>query len=182
MIFVNELKFTAITFRITSVDMIKRIRYKDVNEVILIHEPGSTIGSMLLVVPYKVICKEVFDPVVRTIIDMIKKQIRNIGTPIATTFLVGGFGNNPYLQYKIKEAFKIKENDLITGYGCGKLLVDRKGDTAIMRGALYYGLDAARNQSNIEAIRIDPIIMCQPEFYFDTYSTLLCIGNSFVIY
>lgn len=125
--------------------------------------------------------KEIFDPIVDTTIELLKKQIRKIYGPVVATFLVGGFGRNPYLQYRIRETFKIEENERIIGYKCGILRDDENGNLAAMRGALYYGLDGSRKPAQTDIIEAD---YTQKEatgpngddFIAGNYDTLICYG------
>lgn len=138
--------------------------------------PGTNIGIMLLVVSYEVMAKTIFDPIVATIIKLLKKQIRKINDTVRIMFLVGGFGLNPYLQHKIKEAFKIEEDGVITGYKCGDLLADDYGNLATMRGALYYGFDLSRRPIQINAIPNQSFHSITPNFNYKDYEFLICIG------
>lgn len=161
--------------------MLDKIKFKTVYGVEYDLVPETTIGSMQLTIPYEVMAKKIFDPIVDTTVELLKKQIRKIYGPVVATFLVGGFGKNPYLQYKIKEAFKIEENGVVTGYKCGGLHDDDDGNLAAMRGALYYGLDGSRKPAQTDIIEAD---YTQKEstgsngddFIAENYDTLICYG------
>ncbi|CEP07046.1 hypothetical protein [Parasitella parasitica] len=165
----------------------EKICYKPVSEAWYVPEQYTSVGAMLLVVPYKIMAKKIFDPVVDTTIHLLKKQIRKINGPVAATFLVGGFGQNPYLQYRIKNEFRIEENGEIVGYKCGKLLKDEKGNLAAMRGALYYGLDGSRKPTQTDIITAnyynqrDPTGSNHDGFIAEDYNTVICydIGYDF---
>ncbi|KAI8636385.1 hypothetical protein BD408DRAFT_93467 [Parasitella parasitica] len=173
--------------RIADASTINMIQYKPVSEAWYISEQYTCVGAMLLVVPYKVMAKKVFDPIVDTTIHLLKKQIRKINSPVVATFLVGGFGQNPYLQYRIKNEFKVEENGKIVGYKCGELLKDEKGNLAAMRGALYYGLDGSRKPTQTDIIKADycdqkdPVGTNHNGFIVENYDTLICydIGYDF---
>lgn len=126
----------------------------------------------------------VFDPIIRTTIKLLEKQIEKIKDPIVATFLVGGFGRNPYLHYKIKDNFKIEENGRIVGYKCGTLYDDEKGNLAAMRGALYYGLDGSRKPTQTDIIESsydgvqDASGTHHDGFVAENYDMIICYGNS----
>ncbi|KAF1799659.1 hypothetical protein FB192DRAFT_1285982 [Mucor lusitanicus] len=116
------------------------------------------------------IIKHVFDPVVNKVISLIRKQIRKSCTTIDTLFLLGGFGQSPYLQKKLHEEFITSTNAV------QRIIVPENGYRASMRGGIHYGLDCAK------AI---------PEFYlkdkagnlfrntlaYSNYDTLVAIGK-----
>ncbi|EPB90796.1 hypothetical protein HMPREF1544_02374 [Mucor circinelloides 1006PhL] len=142
----------ATIFRITARAAIEKIRFQPVSEATYVKDPNSKIGVRLLVISYATMRELVFDPIIHTTIKLLEKQIEKIKDPIVATFLVGGFGRNPYLHYKIKDNFKIEENGRIVGYKCGTLYDDEKGNLAAMRGALYYGLDGSRKPTQTDII------------------------------
>ncbi|GAN09918.1 hypothetical protein MAM1_0303d09451 [Mucor ambiguus] len=116
------------------------------------------------------IAKHVFDPVVSKVISLIRKQIRKSCTTIDTLFLLGGFGQSPYLQKKLHEEFITSTNSV------QRIIVPENGYRASMRGGIHYGLLCAK------AI---------PEFYlkdksgnlfrsrlaYSNYTTLVAIGK-----
>ncbi|CAG8685765.1 4639_t:CDS:2 [Acaulospora colombiana] len=73
--------------------------------------------------------KSMFDPVIGKIIRLIRNQL-NSGNCQAL-FLVGGFSESKYLQSRVKEEFDSQ---------VGTIAVPRQPITAIVRGAVDYGL------------------------------------------
>lgn len=116
---------------------------------------------------YGYIRKNVFDEIVNKIIKLIGRQIKKANGDIARTYLIGGFGGSPYLRKRIINEFPIN-----SPYSIGNLIQDERGDTAAMRGALFYGIDNSRKdlQSNVVE-----------EEYGDEntsqFNTLVCLGN-----
>lgn len=84
------------------------------------------------------VCKNVFDPVVSEVISLIRKQINKSYTVIDTLFLLGGFGQSPYLHKKLHEEFITGTNSV------NRLIVPEEGYRASMRGGVHYGLDCAK--------------------------------------
>ncbi|CAG8555056.1 539_t:CDS:2 [Acaulospora morrowiae] len=74
--------------------------------------------------------QSMFDPVVGKIIRLIRNQL-NSGGNCPAMFLVGGFSESKYLQSRVKEEF---------GSRVGIIAVPRQPITAIVRGAVEYGL------------------------------------------
>ncbi|GAN05312.1 hypothetical protein MAM1_0087c04782 [Mucor ambiguus] len=140
------------TFRVSHLIAIKKINFLPVSEARYIKDSKSDLGVMLLQVSYETMRNLVFDPVISTTIKLLEKQIDKIMEPVATTFLVGGFGRNPYLQFRIKDKFKVEQDGKVIGYRCGELSGDDMGNLAVMRGALYYGLDEFRQSMQAEII------------------------------
>lgn len=79
--------------------------------------------------------KYVFDPVVDKVISCIHSQIKKSHTTIDTLFLLGGFGQSPYLYKKIHEEFITSTNTI------NNLIVPKDGYRASMRGGVFYGID-----------------------------------------
>ncbi|GAA5803312.1 hypothetical protein HPULCUR_008791 [Helicostylum pulchrum] len=81
------------------------------------------------------ISKFVFDPVVENVMSLVRKQIRKSHTTIETLFLLGGFGQSPYLYKKLHYEFITCTNAI------QHLIVPEDGYRASMRGGIYYGID-----------------------------------------
>ncbi|KAL9558415.1 hypothetical protein MBANPS3_000915 [Mucor bainieri] len=109
----------------------------------VITEDSEEPGYKWLHIPFQKIAKEVFDDVINKTIQLLDMQIEKIQSKneIKATFLVGGLGNNPYLNYRIREHFS---KGMSKGKSrCGTIINDKDGDLATMRGAVYYGIEAA---------------------------------------
>ncbi|KAL0094255.1 hypothetical protein F4703DRAFT_1787960 [Phycomyces blakesleeanus] len=76
--------------------------------------------------------EDVFEPVVKQVLDLISDQINQSRTQIDAIFLVGGFGQSRYLGRRVKEIFKPK---------VGSIYVPSRGEMAVVRGAVMFGMD-----------------------------------------
>ncbi|KAI7894377.1 uncharacterized protein EV154DRAFT_415168, partial [Mucor mucedo] len=85
------------------------------------------------------ISKYVFDPIIEEVIALIEKQISKSHTIIDTLFLLGGFGQSPYLHKKLHEEFITSSNTV------KNLIVPEDGYRASMRGGIYYGIDCVES-------------------------------------
>ncbi|KAG2212328.1 hypothetical protein INT47_001688 [Mucor saturninus] len=85
------------------------------------------------------ISKYVFDPIIEEVIALIEKQISKSHTIIDTLFLLGGFGQSPYLHKKLHEEFITSSNTV------KNLIVPEDGYRASMRGGVYYGIDCVES-------------------------------------
>jgi hypothetical protein len=130
-------------------------------------------GYLKLRIHQDTMCRLVFDPIVEKTIDLIENQIKKANSAqIYATFLLGGFGKSNYLKRKIEERF---EGD----HKAGKVIQDEmvKGETAAMRGAIYFGLEALRT---VQEANIVPLPLgFEKEAYFgpSRFEILLCIGR-----
>lgn len=75
-----------------------------------------------------------FEPVVGKILNLIRDQLASSKQRCSAMFLVGGFSESPYLVDKVKDAF-MSVVPIIT--------VPQNPITAVLRGAVMYGLDKA---------------------------------------
>lgn len=73
---------------------------------------------------------DLFLPVLQEILGLVREQIKVSRTPVKSVFLVGGFGQNPFLQHFLDEA-------LPSGI---EVLAPIDGWTAVVRGALSKAL------------------------------------------
>ncbi len=83
--------------------------------------------------------KKIFEPVVKKILDMIKRQLDNSQETCSAIFLVGGFSESKYLQSRIKREFF---------YRVKNISVPTQPMAAIARGATIYGLSIKSNLGN----------------------------------
>lgn len=90
---------------------------------------GLDNGSLHL--PANELCNEVFEPVVSQVLELIEEQLRQ--SPILEAiFLVGGFGQSNYLFRRVEDAFAER---------VGMIGVPPRGELAVVRGAVYFGLN-----------------------------------------
>ncbi|CAG8458234.1 9555_t:CDS:2 [Gigaspora rosea] len=76
--------------------------------------------------------KEMFDPVVNKILELISEQLNASKEKCSAMFLVGGFAESAYLLNKVKETFRFQVKDIC---------VPTLPITAVVKGGLYYGLN-----------------------------------------
>ncbi|CAG8510130.1 9845_t:CDS:2 [Racocetra persica] len=87
--------------------------------------------------------KKMFDPVIGKIIELINNQlldltIKPVKRKCKAMFLVGGFSESPYLRKRVREMFQ--ESVPIIAF-------PRQPVTAVVRGAVKYGLDMGQVES-----------------------------------
>ncbi|KAG9311082.1 actin-like ATPase domain-containing protein [Chiua virens] len=95
------------------------------------HDPSVGLINGELAIPGILIRREVFDPVVNQVLEMIEEQSGKIEQRIDALLLVGGFAGSEYLFRKVETKFS------------GKIKVIARpsdADTATVRGAAQYGL------------------------------------------
>ncbi|KAL0080402.1 hypothetical protein J3Q64DRAFT_1838516 [Phycomyces blakesleeanus] len=79
--------------------------------------------------------EEVFEPVVKQVLDLISDQVNQARKKLDAVFLVGGFGQSKYLQERVKETFESK---------IGLIAMPARGELAVVRGAVIFGLSPGR--------------------------------------
>jgi hypothetical protein len=100
-------------------------------------DPTGFIVDDEFVIPYSVMEREVFMPVVQKVIDLVNIQLRKLPDgerQLDAILVVGGFGQSPYLLHKLRETFE--------GRTTGAAFIGRPpdGDLAKCRGAVSFGL------------------------------------------
>lgn len=75
--------------------------------------------------------KEVFEPVIKEIINLCEEQLQK-AQRLQAIFLVGGFGSSNYLFERVQEEF---------GSRVGLVAVPPRCELAVVRGAVYFGLN-----------------------------------------
>ncbi|CAG8525488.1 10775_t:CDS:2 [Acaulospora colombiana] len=81
-----------------------------------------------------------FDPVVETITDLIRKQLSSTTQNCSAMFLVGGFSESPYLTRRIKDTFKTT---------VPYISISQHPITSVLRGAVIYGLNKGAIKNRI---------------------------------
>ncbi|CAG8734327.1 8296_t:CDS:2 [Gigaspora margarita] len=76
--------------------------------------------------------KEMFDPVVNKILELISDQLKASKENCSAMFLVGGFAESAYLLNKVKDSFRFQVKEIC---------VPTLPITAVVRGGLHYGLN-----------------------------------------
>ncbi|KIJ18146.1 hypothetical protein PAXINDRAFT_167416 [Paxillus involutus ATCC 200175] len=95
------------------------------------HDPSVGLINGELAMPGNLIRREVFDPVVNQVLDMIEEQSRKIEQRIDALLLVGGFAGSEYLFKRVEEKFSSKIKVIAR---------PSDADTATVRGAAQHGL------------------------------------------
>jgi hypothetical protein len=132
-------------------------------------EKGKSGAVNRILISYELMRKEVFDHVIESTLGLLKRQIDKANGKIKRTYLVGGFGCSPYLQLRVRKRFTFEETGECL---VGELVSDSRGDTAAMRGALYYGIDSSRIYP-----QSPDIVLNDFETGKDQFNTLVCLGN-----
>jgi hypothetical protein len=125
-------------------------------------------------IEHSIVSKHIFDPIVDQVISLIRKQITKSHTTVDTLFLLGGFGQSPYLYKKIHEEFITSTNAI------SHLVVPKNGYRASMRGGLYFGLDCA---DDVFKNKKKEYFADSPKKYirYGSYNYLVIIGNVGII-
>ncbi|KAI8391425.1 uncharacterized protein BYT42DRAFT_610659 [Radiomyces spectabilis] len=77
--------------------------------------------------------KQVFDPVVEKVLDLMERQYRQITDHrLDCIFLVGGFGSSNYLYQCVQDRFELR---------VGQILCPPRAAMAVVRGAVLFGLN-----------------------------------------
>ncbi|KAI9015288.1 hypothetical protein CLU79DRAFT_765983, partial [Phycomyces nitens] len=79
--------------------------------------------------------ENVFEPVVKQVLELISDQITQSKKRINTIFVVGGFGQSKYLGKRIKKTFAAR---------VGSIAVPSRGEISVMRGAVMFGRDPGK--------------------------------------
>ncbi|KAI0695313.1 actin-like ATPase domain-containing protein [Cytidiella melzeri] len=95
------------------------------------HDPSVGLSHGDLAIPGVLLRREVFDPVVHQVLDLIEEQTKKIDQPVHALLLVGGFSGSEYLFQRVKERFVSRIPVISRPSDC---------DTATLRGAAQYGL------------------------------------------
>ncbi|GAA5809043.1 hypothetical protein MFLAVUS_002446 [Mucor flavus] len=133
-------------------------------------------GICELTIPYDIIRTEVFEEVTRRTLTLIDRQIKKANYDIKRMYLVGGFGNSPYLQKRILKAFSVKGTSFPNRqYKIGSLITDDKGNSAAMRGAMVYGIDGSRRKPQTDVV--EKKFESTP---VDKYNTLICLDIGYL--
>ncbi|GAN05310.1 conserved hypothetical protein [Mucor ambiguus] len=127
-----------------------KITWKTKDNCVIDEDHNS--ATKWLHIPFDKVAEEVFDEVVDRTIQLLDMQIEKIRTKdsIKATFLVGGLGDNPYLNQRIREYFNMGKDK----FKCGMIINSEYGDLATMRGAVHYGIESAFGapQANIATL------------------------------
>ncbi|KAG1839323.1 actin-like ATPase domain-containing protein [Suillus subalutaceus] len=108
------------------------------------HDSSVGLINGELAIPGNLIRREVFDPVVNQVLEMIEEQSKKVEQHIDALLLVGGFAGSEYLIRRVEAQFS------------GRIKVIARpsdADTATVRGAALYGLSRKSIVSTVIAPR-----------------------------
>ncbi|KAF8591765.1 actin-like ATPase domain-containing protein [Ramaria rubella] len=94
-------------------------------------DPSVGLINGELAIPGNLLRREVFDPVVNQVLELIEDQLRRVSQPLHALLLVGGFAGSEYLFKRVDAQF---------GKRIGVIARPSDADTATARGAAQYGL------------------------------------------
>ncbi|KAI9006601.1 hypothetical protein CLU79DRAFT_779901 [Phycomyces nitens] len=83
-------------------------------------------------IPLEDIRKEIFEPVILQVIELISGQIKQSEKGLSAIFLVGGFGQCKYLHKRVQGVFQKKVESIV---------VPSRGELAVVRGAVMFGMN-----------------------------------------
>ncbi|KAF2790366.1 actin-like ATPase domain-containing protein [Melanomma pulvis-pyrius CBS 109.77] len=106
------------------------------------NDPAKSIRRNRFRVSQTEMKNEVFEPIIKDVIDLIQEQISMTGGSVAAILLVGGFGQSQYLMTRIKASI----------HSAIKVLQPANGWTAVVQGAAMIGL--SRANANLGAVHI----------------------------
>ncbi|EIW56662.1 actin-like ATPase domain-containing protein [Trametes versicolor FP-101664 SS1] len=94
-------------------------------------DPAVGLVNGEVAIPGNLLRREVFDPVVDEVLELIEAQTQKVNRRLDALLLVGGFSASEYLFRKVQEQFKSRIRVIARPADC---------DTATVRGAAQYGL------------------------------------------
>ncbi|RXW12274.1 hypothetical protein EST38_g13579 [Candolleomyces aberdarensis] len=95
------------------------------------HDPSVGLINGQLSIPGNLLRREVFDPVVDQVIQLLEEQLARVDQSIHALLLVGGFAGSEYLKQRVEQQF---------GKQIPFIARPPDADTATLRGAAQYGL------------------------------------------
>jgi len=108
------------------------------------HDPSVGLFNGELAIPGNLLRREVFDPVVNEVLQLIEDQLRRTEQVVDALMLVGGFSGSEYLFKRVDERF---------GARIKVIARPSDADTATLRGAAQYGLARRPLVSSVVAPR-----------------------------
>ncbi|TFK69770.1 actin-like ATPase domain-containing protein [Pluteus cervinus] len=108
------------------------------------HDPSVGLINGQLSIPGNLLRREVFDPVIAQVLQLIEDQVQKIHQKVDALLLVGGFAGSEYLKQRVEEQFASRIRVIAR---------PPDADTATLRGAAQYGLAKRTLVSSIIAPR-----------------------------
>ena len=122
-------------------------------------------------ISHQCISKYIFDPVIERVLTLIRNQIKKSHTTVDILFLLGGFGQSPYLYKKIHQEFITNTNTI------HRLVVPEHGYRASMRGGIYYVSSCIDALAKEKCLRFENGESATNPINYNDYKFLLNIGN-----
>jgi hypothetical protein len=94
-------------------------------------DPSVGLINGQLSIPGNLLRREVFDPVVNQVLELIEEQLSRVDQPVQALLLVGGFAGSEYLKERVHSQFDSRIKVIAR---------PPDADTATLRGAAAYGL------------------------------------------
>ncbi|GAA6006073.1 Hsp70 family protein [Rhodotorula paludigena] len=108
------------------------------------HDPECGLEYGELVIPGAVLKRDVFDPVVQQVLDIIEVQLAKVPTQtVQALILVGGFAASEYLCARVHETF---------GHRIPIIAKPRDTDVATLQGAARYGLGLIGGKATVSSV------------------------------
>ncbi|KAI0656294.1 actin-like ATPase domain-containing protein [Cubamyces menziesii] len=107
-------------------------------------DPAVGLINGEVTIPGNLLRREVFDPVVNEVLELIEAQTKKVDQRLDALLLVGGFSASEYLFRKVQEHFQARIRVIARPSDC---------DTATLRGAAQYGLARRPLVSSVVAPR-----------------------------
>lgn len=105
------------------------------------HDPSVGLENGELVIPGRVLRRDVFDPVVAQVLDTVDLQLSKVPNQcVDALILVGGLSSSQYLFQRVQEAYANR---------IGIIVRPRDADVSVLKGAARYGLGRATVSSVI---------------------------------
>ncbi|GAA5969837.1 hypothetical protein JCM3765_004591 [Sporobolomyces pararoseus] len=105
------------------------------------HDPSVGLENGELVIPGRVLRRDVFDPVVAQVLEIVDSQLSKVPTKsVNALILVGGLSSSQYLFQRVQEAYANR---------IGIIVRPRDSDVSVLKGAARYGLGKATVSSVI---------------------------------
>ncbi|KAK4049950.1 hypothetical protein OIV83_003774 [Microbotryomycetes sp. JL201] len=108
------------------------------------HDPSIGLEWGELCIPGRVLRKEVFDPIIEQVLDLLQFQLSKVAsTRIDAIILVGGFAASEYLFTRVQQTF---------GASIAVIARPNDCDVATMRGAARYGLGLSSGKKAVSNV------------------------------
>ncbi|CZR64187.1 uncharacterized protein PAC_14084 [Phialocephala subalpina] len=100
--------------------------------------------------------KQMFDPCIDRVVELIQGQIQQVERTknrVKNVFLVGGFGESPYLQEELKKSLTLRK--IVMRRPDKQKASDNARWTAVVQGAVIYGIEKSQHK-NVTFMQTSP--------------------------